>query len=71
MRYSRCVLKPVILTGLLPFVLARDARPYIDPGVGSYVLQLARTAPFGGGVAFNVYCRRTLCSSPFSRGEEM
>jgi hypothetical protein len=73
MKYSRSVLRSVMLAGLLLFVLAREAHAYIDPGTGSYVLRLVVAVPLGAAVAVRVYWKRigTFCSGLFSRGEEM
>jgi len=52
MRLSRKSARLIILTGGLFLIYARDAFAYIDPGTGSFVLQLIIGALLG--VAFAI-----------------
>ncbi len=47
----------VILLVLSNFVFSREAYAYIDPGSGSYILQLAIAALLGGLYAIKVFYR--------------
>ncbi len=62
----------VVLVGLLFFVLADDAHAYIDPGSGSYILQLVIAGLLGAGFAVKIYWKRirAFFGSLFSRGQE-
>lgn len=72
MKHSKCVTNAFILVVLLLFVSARHAHAYIDPGTGSYVIQLIIAALAGAAFAVKVYWGkiRTLFSKPSSKGPE-
>lgn len=60
----------VFLSVLLLLITTGKAHAYIDPGSGSYVLQLIIAGLLGAGVAVKIYWRRikAFISAPFSRG---
>lgn len=58
MQHHRSLAKAVVLAVLLLFVCAQDAHAYIDPGSGSYILQLVIAGLLGAGVAVRIYWKR-------------
>ena len=61
-RHSRCLLSAGIRSGLLALfgllILAQPAWAYLDPGTGSYLLQMFVAVLLGAGVAVKVYWRK-------------
>ena len=55
MRYSRIVLSTSIMAGLLVLTSAQDAFAYVDPGTGSYVLQLIMAGLLAAAFALKSY----------------
>ena len=55
MRYSRSALSTSIMAGLLVLISARDAFAYVDPGTGSYVLQLIMAGLLAAAFALKSY----------------
>lgn len=70
MKRSRNLTNSVVLAGLLFLIAARNAHAYIDPGSGSYILQLILAGLLGAGVAVTIYWKRIKASISglFSRG---
>lgn len=58
MKHSRSLITSVVLVGLLFFILTPDAHAYVDPGTGSYILQLVIAGLFGAAVAVKIYWKR-------------
>lgn len=50
-------MRPVLLAALLMLVATREAKPYIDPGTGSYLLQLLLAGVFGASFAVKMFWR--------------
>ena len=69
MKHSRSLINSVVLVGLLFFILTRDAHAYLDPGSGSYILQLILAGLLGAAVAVRIYWKRI--KGFFSKGQEM
>ena len=55
MRYSRIALLTSIMAGLLVLISAQDAFAYVDPGTGSYVLQLIMAGLLAAAFALKSY----------------
>lgn len=68
MKRSRTLANSLLLAGLLFFVLTHDAHAYIDPGSGSYILQLIIAGLLGAAFAVKIYWKRI--KTFFSRGQE-
>jgi hypothetical protein len=68
---SKSLRNSVFLAGLLLLITSRKVHAYIDPGSGSYVLQLIIAGLLGAGVALKIYWKRIIAfiSGPFSRGQ--
>ena len=60
----------VILAFLLSLICTRDAYAYLDPGSGSYILQLLVAGLLGASLAIRIYWRkiRAFVSRLFGRG---
>lgn len=58
MEHRRSLANAVVLSALLLFVCAEHAQAYIDPGSGSYILQLLLAGLLGAGVAVRIYWKR-------------
>jgi len=71
-KHSRSLIDSLVLVGLLLFVLADEAYAYIDPGSGSYILQLLIAGLLGAAFAVKIYWKRikAFFSSLFSGGQE-
>jgi hypothetical protein len=54
-KHRRILTNAVVWTALLLFVCAKHAHAYIDPGSGSYILQLIVAGLLGVGVAVRIY----------------
>ncbi|MCX7835746.1 MAG: hypothetical protein N2450_06730 [bacterium] len=54
-----CLLKCIFATISLSF-FTNDALAYLDPGTGSYVLQLVIGAILGMGIAFKMYWTKVM-----------
>ena len=62
MKHQRSLTNAVVWAVLLLFVCAQHAQAYIDPGSGSYVLQLILAGLLGAGVAVRIYWKRIRAS---------
>lgn len=62
MKHRRCLSNAVVLAVPLLFVCAQHVHAYIDPGSGSYVLQLIVAGLLGAGVAVRIYWKRIKAS---------
>lgn len=51
MTFLRKLTRPLVLAAVLLLVSTRDARAYIDPGTGSFVLQLVIASLLGAAFA--------------------
>lgn len=58
MEHSRSLITSVVLVGLLFFILADHAHAYVDPGTGSYALQLIIAGLLGAAFAVKIYWKR-------------
>ena len=69
MKYLRSLINSVVLAGLLPLVFTRDAHAYLDPGTGSYILQLIIAGLLGAFLAVKMYWGniKTFFSNRFSK----
>jgi hypothetical protein len=65
---SRSLRNSVILVGLLFLLLTHDAHAYVDPGTGSYILQLIIAGLLGAALAVRIYWKRI--KAIFSREQE-
>ena len=72
MKRSRRLVGSVVVVGFLFFMLADEAYAYIDPGSGSYILQLLIAGLLGAAFAVKIYWKRikAFFSSLFSGGQE-
>jgi hypothetical protein len=68
MQRSRTLANSLLLAGLLFFVLTHDAHAYVDPGSGSYILQLIIAGLLGAALAVRIYWKRI--KAIFSREQE-
>jgi len=70
-KHRRCLSNAVVLAVPLLFVCAQHVHAYIDPGSGSYVLQLFVAGLLGGGVVVRIYWKRIKASilRVFLRGQ--
>jgi hypothetical protein len=57
MRHSRIALSITIMVGVLLLISARDAFAYVDPGTGSYVLQMIMAGLLAAAFALKSYWR--------------
>ena len=55
MRHSGTALSTFIVAGLLVLISAQDAFAYVDPGTGSYVLQLIMAGLLAAAFALKSY----------------
>ena len=55
MRYSKIALSISIMVGVLLLISARDAFAYVDPGTGSYILQLIMAGLLAAAFALKSY----------------
>ena len=55
MRYSKIALSISIMVGVLLLISARDAFAYVDPGTGSYVLQVIMAGLLAAAFALKSY----------------
>jgi hypothetical protein len=58
MKHRRIVRNAFVWAALLLVVCAEQAHAYIDPGSGSYILQLLLAGLLGAGVAVRIYWKR-------------
>lgn len=72
MRHSRSLANSAVLAGLLILIHTHEAHAYIDPGTGSYVLQVIIGGLVGALFVVKVYWRRikAFFSSLFLTAEE-
>ncbi len=72
MHSVRLTAKLVLLFAAIALVFPARAHAYIDPGTGSYVLQIAIAGLLAASYAVKVYWRKILDAirSPFRRGSE-
>jgi hypothetical protein len=57
MRYSKDALRILVMVGVLLLVLARDSFAYVDPGTGSYILQLIMAGLLAAAFTLKSYWR--------------
>lgn len=71
MNRKRNLRNAAVFALLLLLVCAQQAEAYIDPGSGSYILQLIVAGLLGAGVAVKIYWKRirSSISRVFSRGQ--
>ncbi len=71
MRRSRSLINPVVLAGLLLLIFTHNAHAYLDPGTGSYILQLIIAGLLGASLAVKIYWGniKTFFSNLFSKGQ--
>lgn len=55
MKLAKNLMNLVILVGLLLLIFTRDAHAYLDPGTGSYILQLVIAGVLGTFLATKIY----------------
>jgi len=62
----------VFLAGLLFLAFTRDTHAYLDPGSGSYIIQLVVAGLLGGSLAIKIFWGniKTFVSGLFSKKEE-
>ncbi|NVM20240.1 MAG: hypothetical protein HWN68_00485 [Desulfobacterales bacterium] len=48
MKHSAILIRSLVLAALLALIFASETYAYIDPGTGSYIIQLVIAAFFGG-----------------------
>lgn len=72
MKLSRILANSVVLAGLLLLISTHDAHAYIDPGTGSYILQLLIAGLVGALFAVKIYWGKikAFLSNLFSKGQE-
>ena len=58
MKDSRTRIQSVLIIGLWLLASADEAYGYIDPGTGSYVLQMTIAALLGASFAIKIYWRK-------------
>jgi len=58
MKHSKCLAYSVVFAFLLVVASTQDAYAYVDPGTGSYVIQLIIAALVGVGFAIRIYWGR-------------
>lgn len=58
MRHLKCLADALVFVSLLLFASTRAAHAYVDPGTGSYVIQLLIAAIAGLAVAVRIYWGR-------------
>ena len=58
MKHSKYLANSVVFALLLVLASTREAHAYIDPGTGSYVIQLIIAALVGVGFAIKIYWGR-------------
>lgn len=68
-KYLKHVVAGTILIYFICLVSPRAAYAYLDPGTGSYILQLAIAALLGGSVMIKIYWKkiRTYLANLFSK----
>ena len=54
---NRCVMRGVFVVGVL-LCLEQEAHAYLDPGTGSFMLQMLIAALVGGTYALKIYWKR-------------
>jgi hypothetical protein len=59
---SRRVAKALLLLALLLLLLPSTAHAYLDPGTGSYIVQILIGTVLGGLFALGVFWRRAVAS---------
>jgi len=72
MKYSRRLASSVVWVVLLLLIFTRDAHAYLDPGTGSYILQLIIAGLVGTVFAVKIYWGkiRAFFSSLFSKRQQ-
>ena len=71
-KYFRYVATVAVLLSLLYLVSPQRAYAYLDPGTGSYILQLAIALLLGGSLAIKIYWRKikTYFANLFSKKQK-
>lgn len=72
MTYSRKLARWLLLVGMILLILTHDAFAYIDPGTGSYFLQLLIAGLLGAFFAIKIFWKniKASLSNLFSKGEK-
>lgn len=71
MKHSKCLANSLVLVLLLLLASTHDAYAYLDPGTGSYVVQLIIAALVGAGFAVKIYWGKIKgFFRPSSKGQE-
>ena len=70
--YSRKLARWLVLVGLMLLIFTRDAFAYIDPGTGSYFLQLLIAGLLGAFFAIKIFWKniKASLSNLFSKGQK-
>jgi hypothetical protein len=70
--YSRKLVRRLVLVGMLLLILTHDAFAYIDPGTGSYFLQLLIAGLLGAFFAIKIFWKniKASLSNLFSKGQK-
>jgi hypothetical protein len=65
-------IKAGVILGLILFIFPTTAQAYLDPGTGSYILQLLAAGIFAGLFAVKIFWQkiRSFFSSLFSKNEK-
>lgn len=63
----RCRLEQVVVVGYL-LLLSREACAYIDPGTGSFMMQIVVGLVIGAGITIKLYWRKV--KNIFRRGSK-
>jgi hypothetical protein len=74
MKHQRSLVEAVVGAALLFLIFAEQADAYIDPGSGSYILQLILAGLLGAGVAVKIYWKRikgAILRTPSEKPEEV
>lgn len=71
MKLSTSLMYSIFLAGLLFLTFTRDACAYLDPGSGSYIIQLVVAGLLGGSLAVKIFWGniKTFFSALFSKEE--
>jgi hypothetical protein len=72
MKHSRRLANSVVLVVLLLFASTQNAHAYVDPGTGSYIIQLIIAGLVGVAFAVRIYWGKikALFSRPSGNGQE-
>jgi hypothetical protein len=57
-RHTKCLADSMVFVSLLLFASTQVAHAYVDPGTGSYVIQILIAALAGAAFAVRIYWRK-------------